>query len=176
MKRKDSDQRVEVDLRGSARKGGHRGIGDIEIGFGRFENRRRLNARRVVRVEVDRNADFLLERFDELLSRVGFAEPGHILDGQDVGAHLFQLFGERDVIVEIVFGAAAVEDVAGVANGRFADRPALLDRLHGHPHVGDPIERIENAKQIDAGPGRLADELFDDVVRIVRIADGVGAA
>ena len=95
MKRKDSDQRVEIDLRGSSRKRGHRGIGNVEIGFRRFEDRRRLNARRVVRVEVDRNADFLLERFDELLGRVRFAQPGHVLDGQDVGAHFLQFFGQR---------------------------------------------------------------------------------
>ena len=45
-----------------------------------------------------------LQRLHQRLGRIGLAQAGHIFDGQDVRAHLFQLFGQLDVILQIVFG------------------------------------------------------------------------
>ena len=45
---------------------------------------RGLHAAGVVRVEVDRNADLLLQRLDQQLGGIGLAQAGHVLDGQDV--------------------------------------------------------------------------------------------
>ncbi len=66
-----------------------------------------------------------------------------------------------------------IENVAGVADGRFAEHAAVEHGVHGHLHVRQPIERIEDAEQIHARGGRLAHELLDHVVRIVRVAQGV---
>ena len=40
--------------------------------------------------------------------------------------------------------------------------------------VGQPVEGVEDAEQVDAGLGRFLDEGLDDVVGIVGVADGVG--
>ena len=42
--------------------------------------------------------------------------------------------------------------------------------------LGRPVEGVEDAEQVDAGLGRLLDERADDVVGIIRVADGVGGA
>ena len=52
-----------------------------------------------------------------------------------------------------------------------ASRTASSDDLH----VGHPVERVEDAEQVDPGRGGLLDERLDDVVGIARVADGVRA-
>ena len=81
-----------------------------------------------------------------------------------------------DVIREVVLGAFRVQDIAGVADARLAECPGLADGLERQLHVGDPVERVEHAEQVDSGGGGLGDERLDDVVGIARIADGVGPA
>src|SRR5882762_2697481 len=89
---------------------------------------------------------------------------------------LFQLLGHGDVIFERIFWAARVENVAGVANGRFADRASFEHSINGHAHVFDGVERIENAKDVDALSVRFAHEFFDYIIGIGRIANSVCAA
>ena len=48
--------------------------------------------------------------------------------------------------------------------------------LHRHLHVGRPVERVEDAKDVDAVGRASLDELPDDVVGIVGVADGVTGA
>ena len=100
---------------------GHRGIDDVDARVGRAQNAAGVDAAGVVRVEVDRHADFLAQRLDQRVRRVRLAQAGHVLDAQDVRAHLHQLLGQLHVILQVVFGALGIEDVAGVADGRFAD-------------------------------------------------------
>jgi hypothetical protein len=70
-----------------------------------------------------------------------------------------------------------VGDVAGVADGRLANRLAVVaDGFHRHLHVRQVVERVEDPEDVHAGVRRVLDEAGDDVVRIVRIADGVRAA
>ena len=47
-----------------------------------------IDAARVVRVEVNRHADFLAQRLDQRVRRVRLAQAGHVLDAEDVRAHL----------------------------------------------------------------------------------------
>ena len=82
------------------------------------EQRRDLAAGAVVRVEMDRDADLLLERSHQQLGRVRLAQPGHVLDGQQVRAQLLQFLGQIDVVLQAVLGPCRIEYVAGVANGR----------------------------------------------------------
>ena len=42
--------------------------------------------------------------------------------------------------------------------------------------AGQPVERVEDAEEVDAGRGRLLDEAADDVVGVVGVADGVRPA
>ena len=115
-------------------------------------------------------------RLDQPLGGERLAQAGHVLDGDQVGAALLQLLGQIDVIRQVVLGPARVEDVAGVADRRLAERSRLADGLERQLHVGHPVERVEDAEQVDPGGGRLLDERLDDVVGIARVADGVRAA
>ena len=127
-------------------------------------------------VKVDRNADLLLERPDQQLCSVRFAQTGHVLDGQNVSAHLFEFLRHRDVILQIVLRPSGIKDVAGVADDGFADCSTFVDRVHRDLHVGNPVQRIEDAEHVDAGVGGLGHKRFDHVVGIVCVADGVRRA
>ena len=69
------DEGIEVRLRCHPRHGGEGRIGDIEPLFGPFENRGPLHAAHVVRMEVDRNANFAFERFDQFFGGVTMYRP-----------------------------------------------------------------------------------------------------
>jgi hypothetical protein len=94
------DDGVEVRLRGAAAHRGDREIDDVHAGVGGAQDRAGVDAAGVVRVEVDREADLLLERLHELVRGVGAAEAGHVLDREDVGAHALQLLRELHVVLE----------------------------------------------------------------------------
>ena len=82
----------------------------------------------------------------------------------------FSSLRELHVVLEVVLRPLRVEDVARVADGRFADRAGLDHGFHRHAHVGSPVERVEDAEDVDPRGGRLANALADDVVGIVRVA------
>src|SRR5882724_156071 len=127
-------------------------------------------------MKMNGNIDFLAKSANELKSRVRLAKAGHVFDGQEMRPELFQLLGHGDVIFERIFWAARIENVAGVANGRFADRASFEHSINGHAHVFDGVERIENAKDVDTLSVRFAYEFFDDIIGIGRIAHSVCAA
>ncbi len=126
-----------------------------------------------MRVEVDRDRDLVLQRRDQRLRRRRLDQPAHILDGEDVGARGLEFLGQPHIIAQRIFRPVRVVDVAGITEGRLAETARLEHRIHGDPHVLDPIERIEDAEDIDPGLGGAVDEFLDHVVRIVGIADPV---
>ena len=67
-----------------------------------------------------------------------------------------QLLGEVDVVVERIFRAVGVEDVAGVADRAFGELAGFDHRVDGDAHVLDPVQAVEDAEQIDAACGGLA--------------------
>ena len=129
-----------------------------------------------MRVEVDRQADFFLKRLDQLLGRTGFDQARHVLEAQNMGTCGFKLFGHRDVVFQVVFGAVGVLDVTGVANRAFAHLIGGDHRIHRDAHVFDPVEAVEYAEDINAGLSRLFHKALDDVVRVIGVAHTVGGA
>src|SRR5882762_3088935 len=127
-------------------------------------------------MKMNGNIDFFAKGPNELKSSVRLAQAGHVFDGQEMRPQLFQLLGHGDVIFERIFWAARIENVACVANGRFADRTGFEHRIDSDTHVFDRVERIENAKDVDALDARFAHEFLDDVIGIGRIAHSVCAA
>ena len=59
------DERAEAGLRGEAGERIHRRVDRVDAGLDRGEHRRGGKAGRVVRVEMERRADFLAERREE---------------------------------------------------------------------------------------------------------------
>ncbi len=129
-----------------------------------------------MRVEVNGDADLVAQRFHQLVCGEGFAEAGHIFDAEYMRAHFLQLLRQADVILERVLIALRIENVAGIADGGLANLVALPHRVHGHAHVGQPVQRIENAENVDALPRRLFDEGRDNVIGVGGVAHGVGRA
>ena len=110
-----------------------------------------LHAGRVVRVEVDRNADLLLERLDQQLGRVRLAQAGHVLDGQDVRAHLLQLLGQLDVVLQVVLRRASGRGCRPCSRWPLRRcAPVFEHGVHRHPHVRHPVERVEDAEDVHA--------------------------
>ncbi len=71
-----------------------------------------------------------------------------------------------------------IEDVAGVADRRFADARWCRSRtasIATFMFVGR-VQRVEDAEDVDAVVRAPLDERADDVVRVVRVADGVARA
>ena len=68
---------------------------------------------------------------------------------------------------------ARVEDVGRVADRRLAYPVVFQHRVDRHPHVLHPVERVEDAEDVDArrAAGRVMNA--HHVVRVVRVADGV---
>ena len=173
---KRRDDGIEIGLAGTAAHGGDGAVGDVDSGIGSFQHGGGVDAAGVMRVKVDRDADFAAESLHQFECCIGLAEPGHIFYSEEVRAQFFQLLGHRDVILERIFWTAFVENVAGIANGGLANGACFERCIDRDAHVFDGIERIENAKDVDALGMCFADEFGDEIVGIGSVADGVGAA
>ena len=160
-------------LAGVAGQGIHRAIDRIDPRLGGGENRARGDARRIVGVEVDRQAGFFFERLYQRACGCGFHQAAHILDAQDVGARGLQFLGHLHVVLQIIFRTGGVIDIARVAQHAFQNALVLQHRIHGHPHVLHPVERIKDAEQVNARVGRLFDEGLHHIVGVVRVAHTV---
>ena len=93
-----------------------------------------------MRVEMDRQADFLLERLDQNPGSGGFQQARHVLQTQDMCACGFQFLGHTNIILQVILGAGRVEHVAGIADRAFADLVRLDHGIHGDAHVFDPVQ------------------------------------
>ena len=60
-------------------------------------------------MQMNRNTDILFERLDQLVGGKRLEQPGHILDRQDVGAHLLQLFCHVDIVFKRVLVPFRIE-------------------------------------------------------------------
>ena len=129
-----------------------------------------------MRVQVDGQADLLLEGGDELLGGIGLEQAGHVLDGQHVRAALLELLGEVDVILQRVFVLRGIENIAGIAHGGLEQLVLLEHLVHGDLHAGDPVQRVEYAEHVDTALSSLLHEGAHKVIGIVGIADEVRAA
>ena len=89
------DDRAQIRLRSEAAHRIHRAVDGVGARIDRREHARRSDAARVVRVEMDRQADLFLQRLDQRERRARLAQPGHVLDAEDVRAGRLQLARER---------------------------------------------------------------------------------
>ena len=127
-------------------------------------------------MQVDGQADLVLERGDQLLGRVGLQKTGHILDAQDMRAALFDLLGEVHIVVQRILVPLGIEDVACIADRGLAQLALVQHLVHGDLHAGQPIERVEHTEHVDAGLGGFLDECTHQIVRVVGIAHKARAA
>ena len=168
--------RVEVGLAGLPAHGSHRRVGHVDSRVAGLQHAGGVDAAGVVGVEVNGDADFPAQRAHQLFGGIGLAQARHVLDGQDVRAHAFQFLGHAHVVLQRVLVAPRIEDVAGVADGGLAQAAGAAHGLHRDLHVGQPVEGIEDAENVDALRRGLLDKCRHHVVGIRRIAHRVGGA
>ena len=88
-----------------------------------------------------------------------------------------QLLGQLDVIVERIFGAVGIENVAGVADRAFGQlagsraTASMATRM-----FSTQLRQSKMRKRSMPGARRLAHEIAHDIVGIIGVADAVGAA
>ena len=168
--------RVEVGLRGAAAHGGQRQVHHVDPGVARPQDAGGVDAAGVVGVEVDGDAHLVLQGLDQLLGGVGTAQARHVLDGQQMSSHALQFLGQLDVVLEREGVAAAVEDVAGVAERALAQGVGVLHGIHRHAQVGQVVERVEDAEDVHARGGRMLHEAGHHMVGVVGVAHRIGAS
>lgn len=128
-------------------------------------------------VQVDRQAELAAQRRYEGRGGRGAQQARHVLDGQDVCARFYDLFGQAEVVIERVEALARVGQVRGVAEGDLGDRRSGgAYGVDGRAHLAHVVQRVEDAEDVDAGGGGLLDEGVGHLGRVGRVADGVAAA
>ena len=169
------DDGIQIRLRGASAQAGNRGITNVHACLGCHENGTGIDARCIVRVEMDGQPDFLFQGLDQLFRGHGAAESGHVLDAKHVSAHFFQLLRELDVVGEIILVPLGIEDVSCVTNRAFAQGLRLLTHGgHRLGKIGQVVEAVENAEDVHAVLCGMFDETANHVVRVVGVTDGVG--
>ena len=120
------DHGIQIGLAGRAAHRSDRGVGGVHAGFRRFQDRSGIDAAGIMRVKMNGQAHFLAQGREQPLGRVRLAQAAHVLDAQNVRAHLFQFFRQANVILQRIFVALRIENVARVADGRLANLVRLL--------------------------------------------------
>ena len=170
------DDRAQVRLRSEPAHRIQRAVDRIHAGIHCHQHAGRGDAAGVVRVEVHRDADLLLQRLDQRPGRARLAQARHVLDAQYVCARLLEFLRQPYVVLDVVLGLARVVQVSGVADRRLAEPVGLEHRVHRNAHVLDPVQRIEHTEQVDTALRRLLDEIAHHVVGVVGVADGIRRA
>ena len=125
------------------------------------------HAAHVVAVHVHRQADFGVERLHQAFGAIRREHARHILDGDRIGAEVFELLAVFKIAVKGMHGRH------GVGDGAFEPAAARLDRLGVVDHVADVVERVEHAKHLDAVLLGAGDEAVHDIFGIMLIAHEV---
>ena len=161
------DHRLGSGLRGAVAERGQRAVDDVYARLDRFEIGHAADARGLVGMQMDGDLYDLLDPLDKLVRDVRDQDACHILDADDVGAHIFKLLGKLDEVLGRMYGAGRIAD------RRLADALVLFAALHSLAHVARVIERVENADDVDAVLDGLLDKLLDDVVGVVLVTENV---
>ncbi len=164
------DERLGRHMRRTDGQRAHRGVDNRRAGLNALHNGHRRQARGVMAVNINRDADRFLEAAHEVVARIGCQQTGHILDADGVGTHLLEGFGIGGIIFIIVHRAE------GIADAALHVRLLLIRRTNGGLKVARVIERVENTNYINAVRHRLLHKIFHHIVRIRTIAEHILAA
>ena len=157
-------------LRRAGAQRGQAGIHHVHARFDGLEQHHVARAGGVVRVQDDGQVGFLLQALDKAVRLVGQQQVRHVLDADDVRAHLLDVHGELDEVILVVHGGF------GVRHGDFRRAAVLLRRLDGGLHVAQVVQRVEAADDVNAVFDGLLDKEIHHVVRVGTVAQQVLAA
>ena len=123
------------------------------------ERGREAHACRALDVEADREPARLPDAADELLRTVRDERAGRVVDDDTRRTELGQLPRLLDERVRLARASGAVDEARVERAARARDRGARLAQ------VGDVVERVVEAEDLDAVLGGAGDEAADDVAR-----------
>ena len=118
-------------------------------------------------VQVDGDADGLLQSLHQGIGVHRQQEVGHVLDADHVRAHLLQLPGQLHEVGLVVDGGH------GIAEGGLHLSAVFLGRLNSLFQIADVVESVENADDVDAVFDGLGAEGVHHVVGVMLIAQDV---
>ena len=121
-------------------------------------------------VDVNRDADRLLQLLDQIIAGIGGQQASHILDADGICAHLFQSLGIACKILVVVHRAQ------GVADAALHMSALLVGCLNGSLQIAGVVQCIKNADNVDAVGNRLLHKILDRVIRIGAVAQHILAA
>ena len=124
-------------------------------------------------VKMYRQTGLFFECLDQRIRRLRLTQTRHVFDTEHVGAGGLQFTRQLEVVVERVFTLVGAAQIPGVAQRGLAQFPRLKHGIDGHAHVRCPVERVKDAKHIDARRRRLLHEVPHGVVRVIGIAHGI---
>ena len=170
------DDGSKAGLRRAARKRIHRNIHGIDTRIAGSQNRARRRARGVMGVEMDWQADLLLQGLDQNLGRRRFHQARHVLQAQHMGPCRLQLLAAGDVVFQVILGAVRVQNIASIADRAFQNLVGLQHRIHRDAHVFHPVQAVKHPEYIDAGDRGLFDKALHHIVRVGGVAHAIGTA
>ena len=164
-------QAADARLAGRTAHGAHGHIYDVDAGFDCFRVRVDAVSACIMRMQMDRQIDSILQFADQTVSRLRFQKTGHILDRNGVCAQCFKLFSHVFVVLDRVFRLCRIIDIACVADGCFSDFIVVAYVLDASFHLLRPVQAVEDTENVNPVFSCKSDELFQTVVRIVLISD-----
>ena len=120
-----------------------------------------------MRMQMDRNVQDGLHSLDQRISVIRKQQTCHILDGDDVRAHLLKAHSQLDEIVLIM------DRACGIGEAGLADTAIILDVLHGRFDVAGIVQSIEDTYDFDTVVDGFLYKLLDNIIRIVLVSQQV---
>ena len=115
-------------------------------------------------------ADGVLDALDEMLSLIRAHGAGHVLQADGVEAHGLEFLAHLDIFLDRVDRTLRVGDAAG-RDGVFGG--IFLGRLKCGGDVAEVVQCVEDTQDVDAVLDGQFDELLDDIVMVVLVAEQV---
>ena len=131
---------VQRRLRSQTRHAANGCVDDINASLRRHQARCHTIAAGIMRMQVDRQGNFVLQSTNQAISRIRLQQTRHILDANDVRAALLQLARHANVVIQVVLLAAGIQNVARVANGCFGNFALVEHFVQCNFHAGNPVQ------------------------------------
>ena len=165
-----SDQTLGGHVAGAQAQGAHGGIDDVGTCLDALQDGHGSQTCGVVAVDVNRDADGLLQLLDQIIAGIGSEQTCHILDADGVCAHFLQSLGVGCKVLVVMHGAQ------GIADAALHMSAFLVGRLDGSLQVAGVVQSVKDADDVDAVGNRLLYKVLHSVICVGTVAQHILAA
>ena len=157
-------------MAGAQAQGAHGGIDDVGTCLDALQDGHGSQTCGVVAVDVNRDADGLLQLLHQIVAGIGGQQTGHILDADGVCAHLLQGLGVGCKVLVVVHRAQ------GIADAALHMSAFLVGCLDGSLQVAGIVQCVEDADDINAVCHGLLHKILHGIICVGAVAQHVLAA